>query len=143
MANPVHKGTISETVDAPVEKVWAVLSTEDNTKNKSLLDLEQADISTGLLQLWKEHTPFSVPVELEIIDEEPMKFVKIELKENRLGMTGTWKYELEPEGNKTKVTITEHSTTERLFTRSLLNVLGRNSTMELHLKTLKKTAEML
>lgn len=143
MADPAYTGSRSILVDAPVKNVWTLLSDSNSTKISSLESLQHIKVNQFALNMLRQRIPFSSALAVEIVDQSPSEFIVFNLKENKFGITGTWRYEFEPEGDKTKVTVIENSVAESLFTRSLLNVTGRDVNMEMHLKAIKKGAENL
>lgn len=138
-----YVGTRSEIINAPVAQVWKIVGNSKEFSNMESEDYSDEILNKKMpeLHLWSQLPNIGSAISLEVINQSPLEFIEVKMNDNGLGMTGTWKYEFEPEGEQTKITITENSVTEGLFTRSLLNVLGRDANMDLHLKAIKKAAE--
>lgn len=145
LANPHFLGSETIVVEAPVEKVWSVL---DNTKafSESRHEVTRAEL-TGTnaagYATWTEHTNLGGTVLLEVAEKISHERLVVRMLDSGFGMKGTWTFELVPEGNRTRVTLTENSTTEGLVMRSILNTLGRDANMGLLLEALKKGSENL
>lgn len=145
LANPKFLGSETIVVEAPVEHVWSVL---DNTKvfSESRHEVTRAEL-TGTnaagYDMWTEHTNLGGSISLEVTEKIPNKKLVVHMLNSGFGMTGIWTFELVPEGNSTRVTLTENSMTEGLMMRSILNTLGRDANMNLLLKALKKGSENL
>ena len=139
-----YSGSKSAVVDAPVDKVWNLV---DDTRlfSESRHEVSRAEIlgtNASGFDVWKEHTNLAGTISLEVVRKEPPRLIEVRMNESGFGMTGTWTYEFEPEGERTKVTVTENSVTEGLLMRSILNLLGRDANLNLHLKAIKKGAEI-
>lgn len=148
MASPTYVGSKSVVVDAKVEDVWNVIS---NAQRISGGEYNLSSIKTAVgerLPLADVNEEFaadsaSSPSMVEVVNEKPLELMEVRIHENRFGITGTWKYELQEQGSQTQLTVTENSVTAGLFTRSLLSVLGRDSNIDWHLKAIKQSAETL
>lgn len=145
LANPKYSGSETILVEAPVEKVWSTLEdTEAFSESRhEVSDAELTGTNAAGYAMWKEHSNLAGTISLEITEKVPNERMVVHMMESGFGMTGTWAFDLLPEGNNTRVTLTEHSMTEGLLMRSILNTLGRDANMGLLLKALKKKSENL
>lgn len=143
LANPKFTGSKTVLVEAPVDKVWSVL---DHTKtfSESRHEVSRAEL-TGTnaagYDRWTEHTNLGGAISLEVAEKIPNEKLVVRMLDSGFGMTGTWTFDLVGEGENTRVTLTENSTTEGWLMRSILTILGRDANMGLLLKALKKGSE--
>lgn len=145
LANPKYTGSQTVLVEAPVEKVWSTLEdTETFSESRhEVSDAELTGTNAAGYATWKEHTNLGGTILLEVTEKVPNRRMVVHMVESGFGMTGTWTFELEPEGDNTRVTLSENSMTQGLLMRSILNTLGRDANMDLLLKALKNKSEIL
>lgn len=143
-ADPNYSGSRSAIVEASPEKVWSLVSDPKAfaAQRHEVKSIEIVESKIPGFPKWQENTGLAGSISLEVVGMEPGRLVEVQMLESGFGMTGTWKYEIEPEGNNTRVTITENSRTEGLVMRSILNALGRDANMGLHLKAISKGAKL-
>ena len=144
-ADVQYSGSRSEVINAPIEKVWQLISDTQgfSASRHEVASVEMLGTNASGFTKWNEHTNLGGVIALEIIDQKPFEFIEVRMNESGFGMKGTWKYAFESEGAQTKVTITENSSTEGLVMRSILNLLGRDANMGLHLNAIKKGVQAI
>ncbi len=135
-----HSGSKTEVVNAPVDSVWNLLndikrysSIRHEVKKVELLEANQKGYP-----VWYEHTGIAGRILLEITDRKPNQSLDVRMVKSDFGMQGMWHFELKPQGDKTEVTIHEHSFTHGFIMRSILSLVGRDANLMLQMRTIKK-----
>ena len=135
-----HKGSKTEIVNAPADSVWNLINDVQRYSSirHEVKRIEMLEPNKAGLPVWYEHTGIAGKILLEITGRTPMQTVDVRMVKSDFGMEGMWRFELEPRGNKTKVTIHEHSFTHGFIMRSMLSLVGRNGNLMLQMRAIKK-----
>ena len=144
IADPKFSGSKSITVHASAEQVWALINdTKNFSESRHEVDKTEMlpDTPKGYAS-WREHTKLLGTMTYEVTRKIPGKLLEIHMLRSDFGMSGHWTFKLVPTGKKeTKVILAENSSTDGLFMRSVLNLLGRSANMGLLLRAVEDGLE--
>ena len=132
--------TETRVINAPAEKIWILLNDLKGLPERrhEVIKIEILNNNNLGFKTWKEYTDMQGYILFEITEQIPEQLLTINMKESSFGMTGTWKYELVQEGQKTKVTISENSRIDEIKLRSLMTFIGRNSNIRNEFKLIEE-----
>ncbi|TGK25929.1 SRPBCC family protein [Leptospira yasudae] len=138
-ADPKFEGEISETINAPVDKVYQhLLNLEAIPKYRpEVTEVVLEGKSAKGYPIWKEGTDMGGYIHFEMLEREENSRVRIEMKESSFGMKGIWDYKLKAEGNKTKITISETSEVSSIPIRSIFSLVGKDANLKKEIEILK------
>ncbi len=136
-------GQIAKRLEAPPEVVWEVITDIEK------LPLRRGDVAhielEGQNELgfakWKEHTKTGGYLLREIAEQEDTERLMVNITESNIGMTGSWLYELEKDGQGCYLTITEHSLIEQWFLRMVMEFRGREYHLLREMDVIEKAVE--
>lgn len=138
-SDPNYEKTMSALYDDRVSVVWDVL-TDVEKYPQSKIDIERVEIMErrfNLISEWKEVVSAMESREYEIIERDTPKLLILKMKNTRTGTEGVWTYKLFQEGDKTKLFITEESTTENIIWRGWDTLIGRHHRINYEFKWLR------
>jgi uncharacterized protein YndB with AHSA1/START domain len=149
IAPATHHGSETIRLSVPPERVWELLTDIEGIPQRrpEITTIEIIGINDQGYKMWRENTDRSGFINFEITEEVSQEKVVMHMNNASFGMTGQWVYELKPsvvpaavlgEEIGTDLTITEDSTTNNLFVRALMTIVGRNSNIKEEFKSLKK-----
>ncbi len=129
-----HVASASARYAQPAESIWeAIVDYEAFPAWRSSVDrvepLTPADGATG----WIEHGSTG-PMPLAVEEEVSPRRLVLRIASDQLPFGGTWTYELEDDGDGSRLTITENGTVTNLFFRFMSRfVFGHTATIETYL----------
>ena len=132
-----HEALRSVVVNASPSAVYAVLTDVANAASwrRELQRVDVLGVTDGHLR-FREHGAHGA-VTYEVVKEEPARLLVTEIVDRDLGYSGSWTYTLAPEGNATRLTITERGVVSNIFFRFMSRyVFGHTKTMETYLASL-------
>jgi uncharacterized protein YndB with AHSA1/START domain len=131
-----HVASTSTRIDAPPESVWQAL-VNVNEYPRWRPDVRSVDIlSTEGALRWREHTRQGAMTFERAEEERPRRLVS-RIADETLPFGGTWTYELAPEAQGTRLTITERGyVTNPMFRFMARFVFGHHRTQEDFLRAL-------
>lgn len=138
-SDPNYEKTMLALYDDRVSVVWDVL-TDVEKYPQSKIDIERVEIMErrfNLISEWKEVVSAMESREYEIIERDTPKLLILKMKNTRTGTEGVWTYKLFQEGDKTKLFITEESTTENIIWRGWDTLIGRHHRINYEFKWLR------
>ncbi len=140
LADPEYSGSKVMTVEATPEQVWNLLNDTErfSTSRHEVQQYEAMGVNEQGFQTWREHTRLWGAMTYEVTRQKPLEMLEIKMVTSDFGMSGNWIFELFPEGNKTRLVLTEHSENKGLLMRCILATVGRNANMGLLLNVVKK-----
>ena len=135
-----HQSVVSARYAQPPEAVWAVLTDvmAFPTWRKDLDRVEPLPDANGHRR-WREHGDYGT-LDLEVTESEPPRHLATTIlyaATDDPDFSGSWIYDLEPDGPGTRLTITEDGRIHNRVFRALAHtVMGYQSTQEEYLRTL-------
>jgi uncharacterized protein YndB with AHSA1/START domain len=129
-----HVASVSAVYAQPVDTVWAAISDYRAFPSwRSGVDTVEARTFDGGASGWLEDGATG-PMPLAVEESQPPRRLVLRIASDALPFGGTWTYELAPEGDGTRLTITENGTISNLLFRFVARfVLGYTATMETYL----------
>ncbi|MDV6235872.1 SRPBCC family protein [Leptospira ellisii] len=139
-ADPKFEGNISATVNAPVEKVFQhLLNLEAIPKyRKEVVDVILEGKNAKGYPIWKEGTDMGGYIHFEMTGREENSWVRIEMKESSFGMKGFWDYRLQPDGNRTKISVHEVSEISNIPIRAIFMIVGKDANLKKEIEILNE-----
>lgn len=136
-------GSIRKEINASPEKVYEVLNDIESLpfRRKEIEKLEMLLPTVDGRKRWREIASKGGFSEFESLQEIPFKCIEVKMVRSSIGISGVWRYDIQPDADGTLVTISEKSRVDKLVTRSLLVLAGRNVTLRQEIKNLKSVAE--
>lgn len=131
------KGSRQQSFDAPLEKIWAVLSDVEGIpkRNASVVSIEVLERQGTRPVKWRERMDRGEEAVIAVTDWKPRERVQWTMLESGFGMTGTWTFELKVVGTQTQVILSEASKSEKFMTRAALALAGRDANIKRMLKS--------
>lgn len=125
-----HVATTTAHIDAPPDSVWRAL-TDVSDYPRWRTGVKSVDVlSTEGAVRWREHTSDGT-ITFERAEEEPPRRLASRISDETLPFGGTWTYDLEPETNGTRLTITERGyVTNPIFRFMSRFIFGHHRTQE-------------
>ena len=125
-----HVATTTAHIDAPPDSVWRAL-TDVSDYPRWRTGVKSVDVlSTEGALRWREHTSDGT-ITFERAEEEPPRRLASRISDETLPFGGTWTYDLEPETNGTRLTITERGyVTNPIFRFMSRFIFGHHRTQE-------------
>jgi uncharacterized protein YndB with AHSA1/START domain len=125
-----HVATTTAHINAPADSVWQALTdVRDYPRWRPGVRSVEVLSTDGALR-WREHTDDGA-ITFERSEEERPRRLVGRISDETLPFGGTWTYELEPETNGTRLTITERGyVTNPLFRFMSRFVFGHHRTQE-------------
>ena len=135
-----HVATMTATIAAPPEKVWAAL-TDVGAYPTWRSEVQRVDVLSSSPLSWREHTKQGA-LTLAVETFEPPRRMVGRIKDEGQPFGGAWEYQLAPltgDPNKTRVTITERGWVSNPIFRFVSKyVMGHYSTLDGYLRALGK-----
>jgi uncharacterized protein YndB with AHSA1/START domain len=131
-----HLASSTASINAPPQNVWdALVNVSEYPRWRP--DVRSVDVlSTEGALRWREHTRQG-DITLERVEEERPRRLVARIADDKLPFGGTWTYELEPDSQRTRLTITERGyVTNPLFRFMARFVFGHHQTQEDFLRAL-------
>jgi uncharacterized protein YndB with AHSA1/START domain len=130
-----HVATHTRVIAAPPDRIAAVLS--DVTRFPEWRkDVDRVEVVSSAPLTWREHSG-SDRITFEITDNGLPDRLVTRIADRDLPFGGTWTWALAPEGNGTRVTITEHGEVYNPIFRVMSRfVFGHTATMDQYLADL-------
>lgn len=124
-------------LDRP-EVIWKSLTDVEKIPKRKQ-DVASIDIISYDRQIegWRENLRDGGFRMYRVVERFPHSNLKLELISSSNGVSGTWEYELEKRGSRTKLKIKEESMTPDLWLRGWYTILGRNILIRRELKSLR------
>lgn len=131
-------GEVSDTILAPPQDLWAILSTPEKRKSRLSLDKITGNEQNSLgFQKWVEHKNGHT-ARYEILAYSQPFNLTLALMDSSEGMRGLWTYTLSSDdGIHTKLTIHEKSQLSDFTKRSIATLKGRKSGLHAELHSIK------
>lgn len=103
-----HVATGSAVVRATGDATWARVRDvrAAPTWRRGVTKVDVLEDNAGAPRKWTEHSGFG-PMTMILVREEPGKLLETKIDDTGQPFGGTWTFELAPEGDATRVTITE------------------------------------
>ncbi len=138
-SKPAWAGSKTQIYDAPADSIWYLLKDtyRYNTQRHEVAGTEML-VDSGNYRKWREHTNLFGGMLLETVRETPPQILETRMIESGFGMKGIWTFTLTPEGEKTKITISENSVTDGFVMRSILTLVGRDGNLQLQTRVLQR-----
>jgi len=129
-----HVASASAVYAQPVDVVWAAITDYDSFPAwRSGVDTVEERTFEGGARGWLENGATG-PMPLAVDESVPPRRLVLRIASDALPFGGTWTYELAPEGDGTRLTITEDGNISNLLFRFVARfVLGYTGTMETYL----------
>jgi hypothetical protein len=139
-ASREFKGTVTQKVEASPISIWDLLNDIDGlpSRRKEITKVERMGKNEKGFERWKEHTDMGGYMVFEITELIPKEKMVVEMKESTFGMSGTWTYQLNEEGNATVVTVTEDSNTDNVWLRSIMTLAGRDANLKIEVEKIEE-----
>lgn len=137
-----HMATASRAVQGTPEEVWTTMTTVEAFPEwrPGVTGVERLPDRSGL-PVWKESTSTG-PMTLEVVRWDPPRSFVTRIADEGLPFGGTWTYELEPDGEGTRVTLTENGEIYNPVFRFMARfVFGYDGTMRTYLDGLEARME--
>jgi uncharacterized protein YndB with AHSA1/START domain len=131
-----HVASSTTVINAPPQDVWdALVNVSEYPRWRP--DVRSVDVlSTDGALRWREHTRQG-DITLERMEEERPRRLVARIADETLPFGGTWTYELAPDSQRTRLTITERGyVTNPLFRFMSRFVFGHHQTQEDFLRAL-------
>jgi hypothetical protein len=134
------RGSLSATFSKSPEEVYALLSDIEGLPNrrKEIDKVELLLPSERGLKRWREIAAMGGFAEFETLRDIRGRLIEVHLYRSSFGITGNWTYEIEPWEKGSRLTITEVSRADKMVTRGLLTLAGRNATLRQEVRNLRK-----
>lgn len=131
-----HVASSTARIDAPLDTVWHALA-DVGDYPRWRADVKSVDVlSTEGALRWREQTSDGA-ITFERVEEQRPRRLVARITDESLPFGGTWTYELAPDGNATRLTITERGfVSNPLFRFMARFVLGHHGTQERFLRAL-------
>lgn len=120
----------SETYEHSIIDCWDVVTNIDSYPNWRNDVLKMIRIDSGDGTTWNTYTDIGGYISFRELKKIPYEKFEVEMLSSPFGMTGTWTYTFEGDDRKCHLTIIEHSVTDKILTRSLMTLLGRNTNVK-------------
>lgn len=124
-----HVGSGSVTVRAPIHDVWKTVSDYEAMPSwwseRSKIERVSGDGATAVFR----EASGDMALTYAFATFEPPRRLVVDLKDDDGYFGGSWTYELEPQGEQTRVTITERGWAGPGFFRFMLAVFGADKTL--------------
>ena len=134
-----HQASRSVVLPASPADVYRTLTdyASHPTWRKDVKRVEILDAVDGHTR-FREHGPHGA-VTYQVVREVPGRLLVTEIADRDLGYSGSWTYALTPEGNGTRLTITENGEVSNVIFRFMSRfVFGQTKTMETYLAALSE-----
>jgi hypothetical protein len=133
---PGYQGSKEAVLDAPIDKVWAVLNDVEGLprRNPRILSVQILDRKGSQPMRWLEHVDTGDEALIMVSQWVPFKRVQWTMLQSGFGMSGTWTLTLESLGSRTRVALSENSHCTKFMTRAVLCLAGRDSNLKRMLK---------
>lgn len=137
-----HVATMSATISAPTDKVWAAL-TDVNGYPTWRADVQKIELVSqpGAPLAWREHTRQGT-MTIAVESFEPPKRMVARIQDKGMPFGGAWEYVVTSDGadpTKTRVTITERGWVSNPIFRFVSRfVMGHYSTLDSYLRALSR-----
>lgn len=130
-----HSASLSHTFKAPVDTIWNLVADRTTYSKWRGVKLEILNDTT-----WKEVIMGNMVLMEELERVENEKLVTLISKENKnMGFGGSWTFEVKPDGDGTRLTITENGEVYNPIFRFLSkNVFGHTATQKQFYKQMDK-----
>lgn len=138
LQNAEFKGSKTEVIPANVEQVWDYLSDFPDWKNrrKEIISIEILEADAEKVPLrWKQKTSMNGFLLFERGDFIPNQKLETKIIDSSFQLTGRWVYTLEPQGNTTRVTLTEESKINSPMIRGAYLFSGRDTNLKQEIET--------
>ncbi|MBX9852591.1 MAG: SRPBCC family protein [Cytophagaceae bacterium] len=132
-ASENFEGTETRVVNASSGKIWNYLTDIEGLprRRKEIVKVEMLGKNEKGLDKWKEIPDMGGYILFEQLEKTPLEKLTLNMIESSFNMKGTWTYELKEAGQgKTTVKISEKSTIESLFIRSIMTLSGRDGNIK-------------
>nr|PJZ92164.1 hypothetical protein CH379_14670 [Leptospira ellisii] len=77
-------------------------------------------------------------IHFEMTGREENSWVRIEMKESSFGMKGFWDYRLQPDGNRTKISVHEVSEISNIPIRAIFMIVGKDANLKKEIEILNE-----
>jgi uncharacterized protein YndB with AHSA1/START domain len=137
-----HVASVRAEFQQPPEALWERLTdVEDLTSWREGIDEVELLSSQGEPARWREQSGFGTFV-FQTVEADPPRRLEIMIAEGDPDFGGSWAYELEPQGEGTRVTVTERGQIYNPLIRLISRyVTGHHATMESDLRLLGRSFE--
>lgn len=136
-----HTAEVSRQIAAPPEEIFFLITNIENFPDwRSHVDrVEMVGKNSGNLE-WREYYTNEDPISFRIVDLAENRFLVTEIADKNLPFGGSWTYKVEPEGEYTLLTITEHGEVYNPIFRFVSTfVMGHDGTIHQYMADLEKT----
>ncbi len=132
-------GEVSDTLVAPPQDIWPILSSPDQRKARLSLDKITGNEANSLgFQKWVEHKNGRT-ARYEILAYSQPFNLTLALMDSSEGLRGLWTYTLSSnDGIHTTLTIQEKSVLSDFGKRSIATLTGRNKDLRAELRSIKE-----
>ena len=148
-SSKTYHGSATVRLKAPIDKVWEVLTDVENVPKRrpEVKRVEITGINDQGYKMWREYTDMGGFIDFEIVEHISQEKMVVRMNRSSFGMTGQWVYEAayvqdfytaQGGESQTELTITEDSTTNNIFVRTLMILVGRDKNIRTEFETLKK-----
>jgi len=139
IAPRTYQGSLSASFPFPARKVYEALNDLESLsrRRKEIEKVEMLLPGAQGQRRWREIASMGGFAEFETLCDIPGKLIEVRLVRSSFGITGTWTYEMQETPTGTLLSLREKSRTDKLFTRSLLTLAGRNVTLRQEVRNLR------
>lgn len=135
------QGLIKKQFNYPLITIWDYISDIEGIpiRKRGIKRIEPLEKDGDSIIKWKEVTDMGgyILFEKTVI---PYQRLEKRMTDSSFGMTGIWIYSIEGGEAGCTVTITEKSSTKKLFTKLMLVLAGRNANLRNEMRLLEKFA---